>query len=70
MAEQEYRYQGPPSGIVLAGADGAAAREEMLVAGRELRLDDGDPQVAELVARGHLAPASTDADKNRDPENR
>lgn len=69
MAEQEYRYQGPPSGIVLAGADGAA-REEMLVAGRELRLDDGDPQVAELVARGHLAPASTDADKNRDTENR
>jgi hypothetical protein len=54
---------------VLAGADGAA-REEMLVAGRELRLPAGDPQVAELVARGHLAPAATEADNNRDTENR
>ena len=71
MAEQEYRYQGPPSGIALAGDDGAP-REEMLVAGRVLSLPAGDAQVAELVARGHLVAlsAEADAESNREMENR
>lgn len=70
MAEQQYRYQGPPSGIVLAGASGAP-REEPLVAGRELGLPSDDPQVAELVARGLLVAlsAEADAEPNDDTEN-
>lgn len=71
MAEQEYRYQGPPSGITLPGAGDDAPREELLTAGRTLRLPADDARVAELVARGHLVAASAEADDemNRETEN-
>lgn len=56
MADQNYIYHGPTSGVTLVLPDGRSheSREVMLYDGKPVSLPPKHPHVVGLVARGHL----------------